>query len=141
MRDGADAAIIRRGADFWDHALKSSPEPEALEGFGAWAGVAELDQNRWEILTLRTCEITNGKLEWAWQVSQRINSSETITDAGLRIMALMVQADLDGTSRHQVEEDAPEILAKSKDRTDVQESWNRLHDEMMHRGHYEVGEL
>ena len=141
LRECTDIDIIQRGINFWYQVLESSPMPEALPGFGVWSAVTKLDQNKWEDLTLRTCKITNGKLEWPWQISKRIKSSESITDIGLKIMTIMVQADLDGFDLDQVRDDAQVILAKSKNRTDIRKSWENLRDEMMQRGRFDVGNL
>ena len=140
LQNSADTSAIRRGVEFWDCVLKSSPKPEALTGFCAWAGVAELDQRQWEGMALRTCETANGKLARTWHMSRRIRSNAT-TDASLRIMAFMVQADLSGTGEYPVGNDAMAMLTESKDDTDVRESWTVLRDALIHRGYHEAGNL
>ena len=141
LRQSADTDYIQRGVDFWDHVLKSSPDPETVAGFGAWADVAELDQSRWESLTLRTCKMASGKLDWTWRVSRRIRSSKTITNVGLQIMKLIVQGDQGGRNRYKVRADASSTLNKSKNDMDVRESWSVLRDEVMQHGHHGLRHL
>ena len=45
--------LVNRGVQFWEAILDSSPEPEALYGFGRWALTKLVDQDTWEQLMLR----------------------------------------------------------------------------------------
>ena len=135
LREGADADHIRYGIAFWDSVLKHppKPKPEALVGFGWWADVPGIDQEQWEEMMLPTCEMANGKLEWAQRVAERISTSQTMTDAGWRILALLISADLPH-GKHEVIQHATEALSKTADIGDAPESRSHLYEVMLERG-------
>ena len=139
LKDEASPDSIRTGVSLWKHVLDSSPKPKALAGYGMWADVPALDQNQWELLTLRTCELAEGKLDWAGDVAKRIGSADTITDAGLKILKLMIRSDLNLLDASLVAEHALDALHRSKGIVGIRESWNLLHEAMLDRGfHQEV---
>ena len=84
---------VDRGVRFWKTVLASSPEPGALYGFGRWALAESVDQDTWESLTLRTCEITGGSVDVPLAVFDRASSSGSPTKSGIRIVNLVLRAN------------------------------------------------
>lgn len=139
MLDGnADVDSVRRGIALWECMLDSSRKPDELAGYGWWADVHGVDQDLWERMTLRTCKMTKGKLDWAWSVAKRVSHAETITDNGLRILWWLIRADL-VRDEHQVVGYAQEALRASKDEMGTRDSWIRLRDAMRDRGYHWAG--
>ena len=132
-----NAGSIPHGVSLWKCVLDSSPKLEALAGYGRWADVSALDQELWESLTLRTCKQTHGKLDRAGDVAKRIGSAHTVTDTGLKILKLLIQANPDYLDRYMVAENALNALRRSKDAAGMQESWNLLHEAMWERGFHQ----
>ena len=132
-----DADSIRHGVSLWKCVLDSSPKPEALAGYGRWTDVSALDQDLWECLTMRTCEQAHGKLDWAGDVAKRIGSTRIVTDTGLKILKLLIQANLDYLERHMVAKNARNALRRTKDVAGMQESWNLLCEAMWERGFHQ----
>ena len=137
LRIKDNAGSIPHGVSLWKCVLDSSPKPEALAGYGRWAHVSALDQDRWESLTLLTCKQAHGKLDWAGDVAKRIGSARTVTDTGLKILKLLVRANPDYLDRHMVAENALNALRRSKDAAEMQESWNLLREAMWERGFHQ----
>lgn len=146
LREGAGADYVRRGVDFWEAVLDSSPKPEALAGYGWWADVQEVSQDEWEELMQRTCEIAMGKpkrgegeMGWVAMVAERIMSSQ-VTDAGLRILALLLRGNL-SFELEQVAEHSVEALRKSKATLGGTNSWRRLREMLLEQGFHEADEI
>ena len=136
LRDATDADLIMHGISFWKDVLDSSSDPRELAGFGMWALVSALEHDEWECLTLKTCKMAEGKLDWAWTVAERITTAPRITETGLRILKLMIRSDLDIMNASLVAEHASKALHKSKDDMEIRASWNLLRDAMVDRGLY-----
>ena len=81
--------LVGRGVQFWEAVLDSSPDPEALYGFGWWEGTKSVDQDTWERLMLRTCEATGGRVEGPAMVIERASSDGNPTESGNRIIELV----------------------------------------------------
>ncbi len=137
---GANADHVRRGVAFWDSILKHSPKPkpEALAGFGWWADVPGIDQERWEELMMRTCEMTE-KLDWSQRVAERISLSQTITDAGWKILARLISIDL-GHDKPEVAKHAMDALRKTVN-TDAPESRSHLCEVLADRSFHEAAKF
>ena len=126
---GAGADHVRRSMAFWASVLEQSPKPEALTGFGWWASVPGIDQKRWEELMLRTCELAE-LLDWSQEVAKRISTSETITDAGWRILARLISICL-GSDKYGVVKYAMDALRKTVDDADAPESRSHLRNVLL----------
>ena len=129
---------VPQGIIFWERVLDMSPKPEALDGYWMWAAVSALDQDQWERLMLRTSEMANGKLGIAEQVAERIKSSFRITDAGLRILTLLIKADTSRLTRDMVVGYAFDVLCRSKDDANLRESWALLRHSLLDCGHFQA---
>ncbi len=91
--ENTEKKIVDRGVQFWEAVLDSSPEPEALYGFGWWALTKSIDQNTWERLMLRTCEIAKGIVENPTWVIERASSGCNPTADGIQIIESILRAD------------------------------------------------
>lgn len=133
LPEDAHADLVQRGIAFWDSVLKHSPKPkpEALAGFGWWADVPGIDQERWEELMMRTCEMAE-KLNWSQRVAERISSSQTITDAGWKILARLFSIDI-GYEEERVAKHAMEALRKTVDIVDAPDSRSHLREVLVNR--------
>lgn len=138
LREGADADHIRCGIAFWDSILKHppKPKPEALVGFGWWADVPGIDQEQWEEMMMRTCELAE-KLEWSQRVAERISTSQTITDTGWRILGQLFNLDLQYDER-KVAKHAMEALRKTVGVADAPKSRSHLREVLLERGFHEA---
>ena len=154
--DKANVDSIPQGIIFWEHVLGLSPKPEALAGYMMWADVSALDQNQWERLMLQTCKLTNKRLSraepvarqrkestktanerptYADLVAERIKRSPKITNAGLRILTLVIKIDLDPLAIDIVVECSSDALHRSTNKADLKESRDLLYDAMVDRGY------
>ena len=131
-----DSESICRGVDFWTGALDMKLGSEAFAGFGMWADVRALGQEQWESTTLATCSKPGVRLDWAEKVAQRIESMNTITNAGLAILKLIVLSDLEPGSEILVKDPVLNALNRSKEDKSVRDSWNVLRDALINRGWY-----
>ena len=132
LREGAGAEHVRRAVDFWESILNQSPKPEALVGFGWYANVPGIDQERWEKLMMRTCKMVK-KLDCSWGVAERISTSQTITDTGLGILARLLKTDI-GSHMDEVAKYAMDALRKTVDATDALELRSHLREVLVDRG-------
>ncbi len=87
--ENTEKKFVDRGVRFWEVVLDSSPEPEALYGFGRWASAKSVDQDTWERLMLRTCEAAGGLVEDPYRVFNRAWSDGNTTESGQRIIELI----------------------------------------------------
>ena len=129
----SDADPIQRGVDLWTGVLETPCGSDAFAGYSWWASVSALDQDKWERLTLATLD--KGKMDWANVVTQRINTADTITETGLRILEKIIQSGLDPLEEIQAAEYISEVLHKSKDDAGIQTTWEDLRDAMIQKGH------
>ena len=134
LPEGVDADHVRRGIAFWDSTLKHppKPKPEVLAGFGWWADVLGIDQERWEELMMRTCDVTE-KLDWSQRVAERISTSQTITDTGWKILARLLDIDI-GYYMGEVAKYAMDALRKTVDATDSPEPRSHLCEVLANNG-------
>ena len=139
LREGAGAEHVQRAVDFWDSVLEQSPKPEALVGFGWYASVPGIAQERWEELMMRTCEMVE-KLDWSQEVAERISTSETITDAGWRILTRLLSIDL-GHEGEEVANHAMDALRRTAGIVDAPESRSRLRDALWDHGFHDAAEF
>lgn len=132
LREGAGAEHVRRAVDFWESILNQSPKPEALVGFGWYANVPGIDQERWEKLMMRTCKMAK-KLDCSWGAAERISTSQTITDTGLGILARLLKIDI-GSHMDEVAKYAMDTLRKTVDATDALELRSHLREVLVDHG-------
>ncbi len=92
MQDGM-GEFVKRAVQFWESVLDSSPEPEALYGFGVWGLAESVDQDTWEQLMLRTCEAAGGLVEDPYGVFDRASSDGNPTESGVQIIELVLCAN------------------------------------------------
>jgi hypothetical protein len=104
---------IDRGALFWDQTLQAlSLSSEPFRGFGWWAEVKALDQERWERMTLVTCQRAEGSLDRCIEVAERC-TREPITATGLDVLATLLRGRHEPWDRARVAEVALEALKAS----------------------------
>jgi hypothetical protein len=95
---------LDRGALFWEQTLQHpSLSSDAFRGYGWWAEVDALDQERWEQMTLATCQRAEGSLDWCVKVAERC-AREPITQAGLGILTRLLRGRHEPWDRSQVAE-------------------------------------
>ncbi len=140
LKSNTDPDSVGRGVSLWECMLDLPVEPKGLAGYGWWADVYGMEQDLWERMTLRTCKMTEGNLEWAWSVAKRVRCAKAITDDGLRILWWLIRADIvrDGP---RVAIYALEALRASKDKMEMRDSWILLRDTMRDHGYHQAGEI
>ena len=131
---------MRRGIAFWEEALRVSPGREALRGFGWWTEVLTIDADQWERLTLDTCEQAEGDLDWAGHVAKRASSRPSWTSA-LRILTLLVQAQLEHWESYRVSEHALKALEESPKIPSLSEVRDELRTTLLERGHFRANDF
>ena len=141
LKDEKDSKYIPLGIDLWKNALALTPTPEALTGYGMWANVPALDQDQWEELTLETCILTKGKLDWAGDVAKRIDVTGTITNTGLTILKSITESVQTPLDKALVAEHTLNALRRSKGNEQTQKSWNRLREAMINKGLYHKDDI
>lgn len=141
LPEDVNADLVQRGIAFWDSVLKHSPKPkpEALAGFGWWADVPGIDQEQWEEMMLPTCGMAE-KLDRSQSVAKRISSSQTITDAGWKILAQLFSIDI-GYEEGVVAEHAMEALRKTVGIADAPDSRSHLREVLVNRGFHGAAEF
>ena len=106
-----------------------------------WANVPALDQDQWEELTLETCILTKGKLDWAGDVAERIDVTGTITNTGLTILKSITESVQTPLDKALVAEHTLNALRRSKGNEQTQKSWNRLREAMINKGLYHKDDI
>ena len=107
----ADRSVVDVAVDFWNTVLDTDIG-EAVEGFGLLAGVAAIDTEAWEELTLRTVRAAGGRLDGPHQVAERLKASPP-TSTGLAILNELIRGGLDHWDRLFVAEKAVRILSQA----------------------------
>ena len=138
--DDTPLEIIQRGIALWEEALRKTPQPKALKGFGWWAEVPTIDSNQWESLTLETCEKIAGDIDWAPQVAERA-SSQPASAKALRILTLLVQAPLDYWERYRVADHAMKALTESPVESSTADARDDLRRALLEHGHFKAGDI
>ena len=87
---------------------------------------------------MRTCEMTE-KLDWSQRVAERISLSQTITDAGWKILARLISIDL-GHDKPEVAKHAMDALRKTVN-TDAPESRSHLCEVLADRSFHEAAKF
>ena len=128
---------IETGLAFWRQVLDLSPGPEALAGYGRWALVSDLDQEKWELLMRCTCEQAGGKVSGTEHVALRIKQTSKVTDSGLKILTLIIDPSPDEVKRL-VTDLALDVLCRSKEELGSLESWPRLRLKLLDHGRSEA---
>jgi hypothetical protein len=114
LLQNADQQHISRGARFWEQTLGNLALPsEAFRGFGWWAEIEGLDQDRWEQLTLAASQRAQGSLAWCVKVAERC-SREPITATGLGILTSLLRGQHDPWEGPQAGETALAALRASE---------------------------
>lgn len=140
MRE-AEPEHVDRGALFWEKTLEDRSLPrEAFQGFGWWAEVEALNTERWERMTLATCERAEGSLDWCVQVAERC-VREPITAAGLGILARLLRGRHEPWDRSQLAEVALGALKASSSESTVSEARQRLRAALTDLGYFEAADL
>ena len=125
MRDTGQEHVAR-GALFWERVLADRSLPgEAFRGFGWWAEVEGLDQDRWEQLTLTACERAEGSLAWCVELAERC-VREPITATGLGVLTMLLRGQHDPWDRSRVAEVSLKALMASSNEPSFAEARNRL---------------
>lgn len=92
--ENAEEKLVKRAVHFWEAVLDSAPEPAALYGFGWWEFTKSVDQDTWERLMLRTCEAAGGLVEAPAGVIRHASPNYNPTEAGIRIIELVLCANM-----------------------------------------------
>ena len=127
----ADQRLVDIAVDFWTVVLDTETGA-AVEGFGFLSGVAAMNTEVWEELTLRTVRAAEGRIDWSHGIAERLESSPPTT-TGLAILNELVRGSLDHWDRLLVAEKAAAILSSA---SNLQESddYKRLHTTLLERG-------
>ncbi len=140
MRD-AQPEHINRAALFWKQALEDrSLAPEAFRGFGWWSQVEDLDQDRWEQMTLKTCERAQGTLNFPIEVAERCLREPT-TAEGLRILTRLLRGQHEPWERARVAEIAISALRASSSETAPAETRDGLRATLTDLGYFDATDL
>lgn len=127
----ADQSLVDIAVDFWK-AVLDTETGSAVEGFGFLSGVATMDAEVWEGLTLRTIEAAEGRIDWSHRIADRLESSPPTT-TGLAILNELVRGSLDRWDRLYVAEKAAAILSSAGDLQET-DDFRRLHTTLLERG-------
>lgn len=127
----ADQSVVGLAADFWN-AILDTETGAAVEGFGFLSGVAAMDTEVWEELTLRTIEAAEGRIDWSHGIAGRLESSPPTT-TGLAILNELVRGRLDRWDRLYVAEKAAAILSSASSLQET-DDYKRLHTTLRERG-------
>jgi hypothetical protein len=137
----AQAEHINRAVLFWKQTSEDqSLAPEAFRGFGWWSQVDELDQDRWEQMTLKTCERAEGNLNFPIEVAERCLRDPT-TAEGLRILTRLLRGQHEPWERAQVAEIAVRALRASSSDTTLAKTRDRLRATLTDLGYFDATDL
>lgn len=125
-----DPEFVQRGREFWEAALASG-SPNLL-GFGWMSEVANLTDEDWLSLTLRTLRATSGALDWSQEVAERVSRCGPSPQA-LEILNLLLRGQSDPWHRRTVGEAAVRARAAAVDLKDTPE-YRRLDSALRERG-------
>jgi hypothetical protein len=132
---------LDRGALFWEQTLQHpSLSSDAFRGYGWWAEVDALDQERWEQMTLATCQRAEGSLDWCVKVAERC-AREPITQAGLGILTRLLRGRHEPWDRSQVAEVALGALKASSGDPLLSEGRERLRAALTDLGYFGAADI
>ena len=127
----ASQSHIAVAVEFWQLALENKRAPDGLRGFGWLAQVKLLDDPQWAEFTAETLERTDGRIDGAYKVTERVLESAP-SRTTLRIMDKVVRgADTHGW--YVVERDAVALIGRSAHLADTDE-YRRLQTALLERG-------
>ena len=126
-----EPAQLEIAAEFWRVMLQAA-NSDALLGFGWLSIVDSMDTELWAELTLRTLDVTGGRLAWSHAVAERVASSPP-SRTGLAIMDRLVRAQNDPWGNRRVIEEAVALVASAQDMSETDEH-RRLHRALLERG-------
>jgi hypothetical protein len=132
---------LDRGVLFWEQTLQhSSLSADAFRGYGWWAEVDALDQERWEQMTLLTCQRAEGSLDWCVKVAERC-AHEPITPTGLGILTRLLRGRHEPWDRSQVAEVALGALKVSRGDPPLSEARERLRAALTDLGYFGAADI
>ena len=99
-----------------------------------------IDADQWESLTLDTCEQARGDLDWAGHVAERASSRPSSTNA-LRILTLLVRAQLEHWESYRLAEHALKALEESPKIQSLSEVQDELRTALLERGHFRANDI
>ena len=99
-----------------------------------------IDADQWEILTLVTCEQAEGELDWAGHVAKRASSRPSSTSA-LRILTLLVRAQLEYWENYRLAEHALKALEESPKIPSLSAVREELRTALLDRGHFRANDI
>jgi hypothetical protein len=132
---------LDRGALFWKQTLQHpSLSSDAFRGYGWWAEVEALDQERWERMTLVTCQRAEGSLDWCVKVAERC-AREPITSTGLGILTKLLRGRHEPWDRSRVAEVALGALKASSGDPAPSEVRDRLRAALTDLGYFGAADM
>ena len=129
--ENANQPHIAIAVEFWQVALEKKRAPEGLRGFGWLGQVTLLDDAQWAELTAATLERTDGRIDGAYKVTERVRESAP-SRTTLRIMDKVVRG-VDTHGWYMVERDAVALIGRSAHLADTDE-YGRLRTALLERG-------
>jgi hypothetical protein len=132
---------LDRGTLFWEQTLHHpSLSADAFRGYGWWAEVNALDQERWEQMTLVTCQRGEGSLNWCVKVAERC-AREPITPTGLGILTRVLRGRHEPWDRSQVAEVALRALKASSVDPPLSAARERLRAALTDLGYFGAADI
>ena len=132
---------LDRGTLFWEQTLEHpSLSSDAFRGYGWWAEVDALDQERWEQMTLVTCQRAEGNLDWCVKVAERC-AHEPITPTGLGVLTRLLRGRHEPWDRSQVAEVALGALKASSGDPLLSEARERLRAALTDLGYFGAADI
>src|SRR5262249_51628596 len=98
------------------------------------------EQDRWERMTLATCERAEGSLAWGIQVAQRC-VHERVTPAGIAILKSLLRGRLEPWERARVAEISLGALGKSSGEATLEEARQRLRGALVDLGFFDAVDM
>lgn len=136
--EDAEPRLIERGVLFWEKILEDESLPgEAFHGFGWWAEVKGVEQDRWERMMLATCKRAGGSLEWAVSVAKRF-VDERVAGTGLAALTCLLRGRIEPWDRAEVAETSLGALRVSQGEGVLAGERERLRDALADLGFFDA---
>lgn len=118
--------------EFWRSAI-TTKDPDGLLGFGWFSEVSQLDDQEWLKATLGSLRVSNGRIDWAHNVAERLLAMK-VSPSVLDAINLLVRGAPAGWDRPQIMEVAVKILTNARTEFSSTDVFSRLNTSLQERG-------
>jgi hypothetical protein len=137
----ADSPQLAAAARFWAllvDADRANDSGQSLLGLGRWSFVANVDDNRWADLTIRTLAQTDGQIDYSISVADRAATAPPSPTTRGILLRLLDHGE--PWERHHAAQKALEVLRASTNQH-VDQTFQRLRTRLIDLGYHQASDI